>query len=71
MSAPRRFLPIPPAGAFCDHVGMADHCPGESGDGCGHLVCTCGIFWDEAAEGGGPLDDPDELLAEMLAELPQ
>ena len=39
-------MPIHPAGAFCNHAAMAERCAG-----CGHFTCSCGIAWDEGAEG--------------------
>ncbi len=44
-----RRLPIPPAGAFCDHTAMAECHPAtcEGQEGCGHFTCPCGIAWDD------------------------
>jgi hypothetical protein len=35
----------------CDHRAMADCCTRADGRPCGHLICGCGLSWDDAAEG--------------------
>jgi hypothetical protein len=40
-----------PKGATCEHETMTECC-----EGCGHFSCSCGLTWDENAE-GGPLEE--------------
>lgn len=45
-----------PNGAFCNHETMAECC-----EGCGHFHCpSCGLTWDEFAEGSWELEDADD-----------
>ena len=37
-----------PKGATCEHENMIECC-----EGCGHFSCSCGLTWDENAEGEG------------------
>ena len=48
-----------PSGAFCNHEAMTECC-----EGCGHFHCpSCGLSWDDFAEGGG-----QDILADKYDE---